>query len=203
MNESRCRDRSAARPMVVALVVVLASVLAAGQPAGADGGAKNVVLAHNQRDGREMVRTKLQVARLASPTVAPENLAVARASCSDCRTVGVAVQVVLVTGGGDTLSPQNAAVALNEGCVRCETFAAAYQYVVSADRSVTFSAEGRQRIDQLAAQIDAVAASDLEFPALEAELDRLSAELFAVVDAEIARAGARATGAPTSHAQAA
>ena len=64
-------------------------------------------------------------------TALNKNEAYAFASCTDCRTVAVAFQVVLVAGQVDVVVPQNLSGALNYACVRCVTQALATQLVVS------------------------------------------------------------------------
>ncbi len=59
------------------------------------------------------------------------NEAYALASCTSCRTVAVAFQVVLVIRQSDAVVPLNIAVAANGGCVKCVTAALAVQLVVT------------------------------------------------------------------------
>jgi putative peptide zinc metalloprotease protein len=59
------------------------------------------------------------------------NEAYALASCTDCVTVAVAFQVVLIIGQSDAIAPLNAAVAGNSGCLRCTTTALAMQLVLT------------------------------------------------------------------------
>ena len=59
------------------------------------------------------------------------NEAHAYASCSDCVTVAVAFQVVLIMDDAQVIVPQNLAVAANYDCYRCITAAIASQLVLS------------------------------------------------------------------------
>ena len=59
------------------------------------------------------------------------NEAYAFASCTDCRTVAVAFQIVLVLGHANLVVPQNLAGAVNYSCVECVTYALATQLVVT------------------------------------------------------------------------
>src|SRR3990170_3780935 len=61
------------------------------------------------------------------------NEAYAFASCSDCVTVAVAFQVVVIVGSADVVVPQNLSGALNYDCFRCITTAIASQLVVTVD----------------------------------------------------------------------
>jgi hypothetical protein len=61
------------------------------------------------------------------------NIAFVQASCTDCQTVAVAMQVVIYQRGAHNVSPQNIAVAANVGCTRCITIARAIQWVIPVD----------------------------------------------------------------------
>lgn len=60
-----------------------------------------------------------------------KNSAYALASCKACTTVAVSFQLVLVVGQSDTITPINAAEALNVNCPSCITTAIADQIVVT------------------------------------------------------------------------
>lgn len=59
------------------------------------------------------------------------NEAYAFASCSDCVTVAVAFQVVVIVGSADVVVPQNLSAAVNYDCFRCITASIASQLVVT------------------------------------------------------------------------
>ena len=61
------------------------------------------------------------------------NEAYAFASCSDCVTVAVAFQVVVIVGSADVVVPQNLSAAVNYDCFECITAAIASQLVVTVD----------------------------------------------------------------------
>jgi putative peptide zinc metalloprotease protein len=61
------------------------------------------------------------------------NEAYAFASCSDCVTVAVAFQVVLIVGRADVIVPQNLSGAVNYNCFQCISAAIASQLVVTVD----------------------------------------------------------------------
>ena len=61
------------------------------------------------------------------------NEAYAFASCTDCVTVSVAFQVVVIVGSADVIVPQNLSAALNYECFRCITAAIANQLVVTVE----------------------------------------------------------------------
>ncbi|HWB72598.1 MAG TPA: hypothetical protein VG452_10285 [Egibacteraceae bacterium] len=167
------------------------------QPAfahGEAGGADHVVMVLNYRDGMARSLSGVAVSPTASEVVDNENLAHAESRCSDCRTVAIAAQAVLITRDSSVVQPKNVAVAVNENCLRCETAALAYQYVVTTGGPVHLSAEGQQEIRRIRDELADLAASPLPFPDLEAQADGLYEQLRSVIDAELVRAGLQATG---------
>ncbi len=86
------------------------------------------------------------------------NDAHAYASCTDCETGATAFQVVLIVGQSDEIAPVNAAAAANYHCVRCRTYAFAYQIVASVTE-VTPAVEealeeARRRLSELEAEAE-------------------------------------------------
>jgi len=182
---------------IAVMVSIIASLSLAGAPqafASGTGGADNIVVAQNQTTGALVARAKTSVAHDPGPTVANVNQAYAHASCTDCRTVAVAVQVVLVEGPTTDFRPTNVALALNENCLRCATFAFARQEVLSPGRHIEFSDSAKRAISQIQAQISRVASSSETFDLMTADLDNLTQQLLAVVQGEVQRAGTTAAG---------
>lgn len=174
--------RRALAPTLVLLVLLAGPAVAEGS------GPRNQVITRNTTDEQVITKTKTRFTVL-DESSDPVNLADARSSCRDCRNVAVAVQAIVFEEGASTSSPQNVAIALNYECSSCATFAAAYQRVWTTPGEFEPSDAAEERIKALRKDIDRTAASDLAFPHLDAELDRLVAELWSVIDAEVARAG--------------
>ncbi len=175
---------------VVALSLLLAGVVsyAATEPWSSSGD-NNVVLV-NRQDDRTLERAGFSTQRELGDTVDNANSAAAvSAACSDCRTVAVAVQVVLVEGTPHTVTPKNQAIALNQACTRCATMAVAFQYVVSTGGIVYFSPEGQRAMSHLRNEIATVTGSGLPFSELDARISELVNELWATVDREMRSAG--------------
>lgn len=179
-----------------ALAALAASLTMVGAPralADEDGSvANNVVSVRNQEDGASRIRARTSVAHDSGPTVANDNEAFAFASCTDCRTVAAAVQVVLVEGVADDVRPTNFALALNENCLRCATFAYAHQVVLTPGQRVDIGERAQDQIGEIQRQIRTVAGSDEPFPQMNADLDSLTDQLVAVVQGEVQRAGTSA-----------
>lgn len=143
----------AAGAVVVGLAAWPAPAGAAPQEAHAADSIVNRAVAQNDRDDSYLHRLAFSVRQTSGDTVTVDNLAFAAASCRACRTVAVAVQVVVVARHGRHDGPSgtleltavNRAVAANERCVDCDTLALAYQFVV-VDEDLRLSAEARQRL---------------------------------------------------------
>ena len=88
------------------------------------------------------------------------NSAFALASCSDCTTVAVSFQVVLVVGSSSVAAPVNTAVAANDGCLRCVTAALAVQLVITLDALP--SQEVQQQLQTILSQLQGVAGLSLD-----------------------------------------
>lgn len=179
---------------LLAVVAVAALVAGGGAYAltGDNSGNHSVVLV-NRHDGKAESKAGFSLKSVSGDVVDNANAAVAvSADCSGCRTVAVALQVVLVEGQASTIAPENYAIALNQNCTGCETMAAAYQYVVTTGGNVRFTAEGNQAMAEIEAEIRDVAASELSLPQIDASLDGLVDRYWTVVDEQLAEVGAQA-----------
>lgn len=67
--------------------------------------------------------------------------------------------------------------------------AAAYQYVLTTDGIVHFTAEGESKIAAIRNRIHSLASSDLPFTELDAKLDSEIDQLWAVVDEQLVSSG--------------
>src|SRR6478672_3189085 len=142
------------RRQLTILTTVLALALGASAHAAEDTGPNNVVNVETTRTTVTDAHSKLKIGRYGGDNLQSENVASAYShDCSDCRTVAVAVQAVLVSSSPSTSEPKNVAVALNERCVRCTTFAYAYQYVVPTNGSAHLDGETRADIRRLRHEI--------------------------------------------------
>jgi len=132
------------------------------------------------------------------------NSANAFASCSDCVTVAISFQVVLVVGQADVVIPQNIAQAVNWDCFRCITAALASQLVITLD-----DAPGEAELVALAdiwADLAQFASTIYGQPisAIEAQLEDFKAEILDIlgeappaVDPAAGADGTDASPAPT------
>ena len=162
-------------------------------PAPALAGENNVAVAVNVKDGSALFELSYTVLRVHGDEVMPMNFAVAVGSCSDCTTVAIAVQVVLVEDDPATIAPWNGAIAMNVDCFECVTAALAYQLVSSVPDSFKFTKDTKEEVKDLRDAFQALIEGDVPIGELLAAADVLARELFALVQAEI-ESGGKITG---------
>ena len=190
---------SPVRRFAIALAVVLA-LGAGGAPAAladaAPGGDDNAAVAVNTEDGASVFRLAFSVRMVANGVVDDTNTAWALASCTDCQTVALALQVVLVWGDANVAVPENQAVAYNDQCVECVTYASATQIVLGFDGPVRFTDEGRRRLTELERTLEGLEkqVDEMSFSELVAAINAAKAELVAILEEELVAVPAEATG---------
>ncbi|HEU0131224.1 MAG TPA: hypothetical protein VFQ85_09575 [Mycobacteriales bacterium] len=190
----------ARRPLAV-LAAALALVAVPAAPAFAQGDTGAVAI--NTKDGFDLFRLAFQVRRATGDVVDNTNAAVAYASCTDCQTVALSIQVVLISGyDSSTVAPENLAIAINESCTLCETLASAYQFVLTAEGNLRFTAEGSQELARIRLALRELARGDLSVEEIQAKLDALMDDLARVLATQLVPAGESGTGgaspAPTA-----
>jgi putative peptide zinc metalloprotease protein len=154
------------------------------------GGHDNTAIAVNTKDGSSLFKFSFSITRVMGDTVNTANAAVAYASCTDCQTVALAIQFVLVMGDPNVFTPENLALALNVGCELCDTLASAYQYVIQVSGPVHLTGEGMQRVQEIKRQLDALAAdTSLSAFELQTRIEELEAQLQQVMTTELVPAG--------------
>lgn len=137
---------------------------------GAPGAGDNQALAVNTTDGSTLYDVAFALVWADGSSVTNSNEAYAFASCSGCKTVAVAFQVVLITGDAHVAIPQNVSGAVNYSCAQCVTYALAQQFVLTLPGEPTPAT--KQRLDALWQQIAAFASTIEALP-----LDQIRARL--------------------------
>ncbi|MDQ1396909.1 MAG: putative peptide zinc metalloprotease protein [Acidimicrobiaceae bacterium] len=176
------------RVFVATLVVAVIGVATPGS-AFASGGQDNSAVAVNTKDGSSVFKFAFSVARVMGDTVTSTNAAVAYASCTDCQTTAIAIQIVIVEGDPSTFTPTNTAIAINEACNLCDTLASAYQFVVQASGPVHFNADGNQQLHEIRRQLADLRQANLSGPEIQARLDELMGQLRQVLATDLVAAG--------------
>ena len=107
------------------------------------------------------------------------NIAQAVASCEACRTIAIAVQVVIVMATDvDYAVPINYAESLNVACTGgCETLAYAWQLILMTAGEVEFTQDALRKIADIERRLAELENSDLPVTDIEAAADELMDEL--------------------------
>jgi putative peptide zinc metalloprotease protein len=164
----------------------------------AGGGGDNVAVASNTKDGKTVVAISLKIVQTNGSDAAPANAAVAAASCSDCETVAIALEGVLVAGNPDTFDPANIALAINSDCSNCQTLATAYQEIVQNDTRVRITGEGRKEIASIRKDLDSLRKSGLDILAIQQRVNDDAGRLMAVLQNDVVPIGKPAKSDPSS-----
>lgn len=181
------------------LALLFAALLGLGAvPAPATAQGDTTAVAVNTRDGADVFRLAFSIRRVMSETVDTANAAAAVASCTDCQTVAIAFQVLLVFSDPEVVTPENLALAMNVECTLCDTLASAYQLVLTTDGVVRLTAEGNRRVQEIRLALLRLRASGLSGPELQVEIDKLYDQLSEVIRTELVPVGAADRGAPPS-----
>lgn len=149
----------------------------------------NFVTLDNRTDNAVLEQSSTDVAFDRGNRVDNQNIAYAHASCTGCRTVAVAVQVLVVNGSYSYASPKNAAVAINQNCVDCVTAAYARQYMLTAAQEADIQPATWRQLSQIDRQIAEVTASNLDPASLFAQLDDLAVQFESAVQHDLTTHG--------------
>ena len=137
----------------------------------------NRAQAVNTTDGARVFQLAFDIQRVREGPVLQTNVAQAWASCEACRTIAIAVQVVLVMADVDYAVPVNYAEAINYACNGCETLAFAWQLVLSTGGEVQLTADALERIADIERALAALEDSDASIAEIQAAADRLVDDL--------------------------
>jgi len=174
------------RAGAVAVAVVLAVGWGSVAPAEAhDRTVTTDVTVTVRQDGQTRARSALRVAPTFAPQVSAVNRANASARCDACRAVAVSFQVVLANRGPGDVAADNAAVALNEGCARCEAVAIAYQFVVVSPHRSHLTPAGHQRLARVRLELSRLSRSGAPAADVNAQAEALAAEVADVLTTEL------------------
>jgi putative peptide zinc metalloprotease protein len=163
------------RLTTILAALALALGLAVGAPASAH--ADNSAIAVNTKDGSSVFRFAFAIHRVMGDVVDETNSAVSYASCSDCTTTAIAIEIVLVDGSPSTFTPTNQAIAINYQCNLCNTFAAAYQFVIQGSGPMHFTHDALTTMADIRKRIRELEDKNLSPFDLQAALDPLIAQL--------------------------
>lgn len=176
--------------LLIATLVALSGV--AGASAGDEGGSSgdNVAVAINTKNDSSRFKFKYRLERESGDVVDNQNVAVAQATCERCRTTAIAVQIVLVSSKPSTVTPVNLALALNENCTSCQTFATAFQFVVGVeDASVRFTKAGKDELRRIIGEFRSLRNDTYTLAEFDTRTNALADEIRAVLRTQLAPKG--------------
>lgn len=104
-----------------------------GEPGFGPGAGRNIVFVLNRADGSRRMRGRIRLVHVTGDRAEPVNAAFANASCTDCQSFAVALEIALISPHAAVIVPQNRARAINHECTRCITVARALQYVYAVE----------------------------------------------------------------------
>lgn len=148
-------------------------------PPGQLGHPLTEVALENCQSGTQQLGSRVQVVHAGGQDAQPTNLAWAYSHdcASGCTTIAVAYQVALVRQDSPTQQPQNAAVAINQNCDSCRTFAYADQYAVDVPNGTNLTGATRREIDSIRQQAQQDVQANLPLTELDARLHDLAGQL--------------------------
>jgi putative peptide zinc metalloprotease protein len=150
----------------------------------------NAAVAINTKDGTSIFRVAFTIARVNKEIVDNSNAAAAWASCVDCEAIAVAFQIVLIFSDPDVVTPTNLALAVNWECTACLAFASAFQWVLTTEGPVHFTAEGNRLLSEVRRRLHELRKmEELTLEQLVAELQALAAIIRNVLANEMVSAG--------------
>lgn len=170
---------------LVLLLIALALALGAPGHARADGG-DNTAVAINTKDNSSLFKFAFSIKKVLGEVVDNQNAAVAYASCESCQTTAIAIQIVLVSGSPDTVVPENYAVSINQSCTLCNTFSAAFQFVIGvSDPSVGLTVEGKRELREILRELKALKEKTYTLEEFHARTQALAQRLRTVLQTQL------------------
>ncbi|MEV6703123.1 hypothetical protein AB0M68_39435 [Streptomyces sp. NPDC051453] len=119
------------------------------------------------------------------------NRAIARSvGCSidaPCRSIALSFQVV-TTNGAARLNASNTSKAINDHCAGCETFAGAYQFIVSTPYRFTLSSSTKNTLAGYERRLAALERSHEPIDVVKSHADTLAAEVVSLLQQSVAAA---------------
>jgi putative peptide zinc metalloprotease protein len=166
------------------LLALLVALFVPGQASAAGG--DNTAVAINVKDGSSLFKFAFSIKKVTGEIVDNSNAAVAYASCENCRTTAIAIQIVLVSGSPGTVVPENFAISINENCTLCQTFATAFQFVIGVDDpSVGLTKEGKRQLREILWELKALQDEDYTLEEFHARTQALGQRLRTVLQTEL------------------
>jgi putative peptide zinc metalloprotease protein len=186
------------RILVFLVTALLAAGFSAARPAFAHAGGDNAAIAINTKDGSTVIKIAFAIRHVMGDVVDSTNGAVAYSSCTECTTVAIAIEIVLIQDNASVITPTNVAIAINELCSLCVTVAEAYQFVLTTGGAVHFDAAGNKILARIKNRLERLKHERLTIAELQAELDAIKAQILDVLANHLVRNGPPPKPEPTA-----
>ncbi|MGW4821672.1 hypothetical protein ACWEP4_22480 [Streptomyces sp. NPDC004227] len=206
MNHRKPRPKTSSKAAIglgiaaTAGLAVTVSTTSAGASPGSSRFSQSVAIAvdmaqsHANRAHRNQFDESFKIHEYGpSVAVTANNRATAVSSgCSidaPCRSIALSYQIVTTAGRNARLiNASNISRGINEHCPACETFSGAYQFIVATPRGFSLSRDGRNELDSINHQVEALKASRLPISQVTQQADELARRVKTILDREAARA---------------
>ena len=109
-------------------------------------------------------------------------------AASLCRSVALSFQIITMAGENIHLNAQNRSRSTNNHCTDCQTFAGAYQFVVSTANPFTLSPSAQRQLAGIHRKLDALGRSNASIASIQAQADALAAQVTSILKAAAATA---------------
>ena len=173
----------------IALLFAVAVAALGAAPAAPAVAQDTAAVAVNTKDNSSIFRLAFNIRRVTGDVVDQTNAAVAISSCQECRTVAISIQVLIVEGDPSVVSPTNLALAVNQNCTLCDSFASAYQLVLGDGTRLRFTAAGSKAIADIRKELEGLRKQNLTDEQLAAQVGSLVDRLKGVLDTELVGVG--------------
>jgi putative peptide zinc metalloprotease protein len=171
----------------LALVLALAATASGAiAPAPARAAGDTSAIAENTTDGSTLFRLAFDIRKVTGDVVDQTNAAVAYSSCTQCRTIAISIQILLVEGPATQFTPTNAAIAVNDQCNLCDSMALAYQFAVGGSGGeLRFTPGGRREIAAINRELRTMPVEQLTDAEIAARVDALMDRVAGVLRTEV------------------
>jgi putative peptide zinc metalloprotease protein len=171
------------RRFLILLLALLAAFWTPGL-AHAESG-QNAAVAINTKDDSSLFKFAFAVRHVLNGVVDEQNGAAAYAQCNSCQTTAIAIEIVLVEAPASTVTPTNVALAMNQSCTLCDTFASAYQFVIGTGGPVHFTQAGIRALHDIRKEIQSWGKQGLSNADIKARLPDVIARIEDILKNEL------------------
>jgi hypothetical protein len=105
-----------------------------------------------------------------------------------CRSIALSFQIVTMAGENIRLNASNVSNATDHECAGCQTFAGAWQFIVSTPSPFTLSASAQRQLADIHRRLDALGKSTAPVSVIQSQAEALAAQVQAVLSSAAATA---------------